>query len=50
MMTEKSNITKPPEEMKEWNGMEWTEGNKILREHAYNKCWNGVVGLLTTKG
>ena len=20
------------------NGMEWTKGNKILKEHAYNKC------------
>ena len=37
MMGEESNITKPPEEMKEWNGMNGGE-NKILREHAYNIC------------
>ena len=34
---DKSNITMPPEEKREWNGKNGGENN-ILREHAYNKC------------
>ena len=32
---EKMKITMPLEQNK--NGMEWTKGNKVLAEHAYNK-------------
>ena len=42
MMIEKSNITKPPEEMKEWNGM---DGGKQdlerarLQQMLERSCW-----------
>ena len=53
MMSEESNITMPPEGMKEWNeknGEEKTSSptNK-LEKHPYEEGLNGVVGKSTTK-
>ena len=36
MTGEKNNIAMPPEEKREWKGVNEVE-NKILAEHAYNK-------------
>ena len=35
-MREEHNITMPPEEMKEWNGM--NRGKLDFEENAYRKC------------